>query len=293
MDDVLTFTRYETGEAELKEVSWNREEAASWLQEAVTSVEGGFNYPSATDDVVYYTANFAHDYVGNVAYQDAMFAQDEYQTSEHPAMYRLTQITNSEDRELRQDFFVSGASVGANAAAPYRVGIVRGAKRYAEVDSRGIYGRSFEQASYHQLQQAVKPIAEPSESPIIEMMAPPFIREGNAMTKNEVMAFLGRAYTAGVAAKAESPGKEVVICTGKWGCGAFGCMPKASFVAQLCGFFLAGGKVQVHPYDQAGQAALEEAKALMAQVPQGVTNADQLCDWLVEQGFVWGQGNGT
>jgi hypothetical protein len=261
-------------------------------------VDGFFTYapPPPPEQESHWHLNFADRYVYSSAttgnehsgihshvfafYGGSLFAQDEMQCSEHPALcslrdllVHLTAINKSSlldptrtsitfpDQIIATPILVSGVERRAH---------VRTDRNAAEGRPQGLYGNNFAVASEGALRRAVEALdtrldaqGKPYFSNILAMVAPREV----SYSKDVVRMTLATAYTGFMAAKMESlvnagflvrshdelgehtkladpmpsrPVPQVKIHTGNWGCGAFGGNPVVMAMLQTLAAQIAG-----------------------------------------------------
>jgi hypothetical protein len=166
--------------------------------------------------------NFAHSDLF-CAYGGALFAQDEIQVAEHPALGSL--------RHALRDMGNSVQTVGSDGA-PTPI-LIQGVQRRCSVATevnpeqgrpRGLYGNAFSWASQEAIRQAVMVLDPPTRSNIVAMEAPSG-RYGDYQLA-DIEFILQTAYTGFRAAYLETArqggANRTAIHTGYWGCGAYG-----------------------------------------------------------------------
>lgn len=206
---------------------------AMLLRDLISSVDcqteleersGYFKYELSSEintEVEWYL-NFAHCDLF-CAYGDSLFAQDEMQVAEHPALGSL--------REALLDYKIEPLTVEAGKPTPI---LIRGVERRCAIatDSNpeqkrpfGLYGNNFARATTEAIALATQQLEPPTITNIIAIEAP----DGGygAYTKEDIEYILITAFTGFSAAKIESQLKlnrqtTTVIHTGYWGCGAYG-----------------------------------------------------------------------
>jgi Poly (ADP-ribose) glycohydrolase (PARG) len=195
----------------------------SKYQTKLDEQEGYFGYePSQDSTQVEWYLNFAH-YDLFCAYGGALFAQDEMQVAEHPALGSL--------REALLDRDIKPLTVEKEQPTPI---LIRGVERRCAIATdnnprqgrpHGLYGNNFARATLEAIKQATQPLDPPTITNIIAMEAP----SGGygSYTMEEIEYILTTAFTGFLAARIESQLEmaqqaSVLIHTGFWGCGAYG-----------------------------------------------------------------------
>lgn len=197
--------------------------------------------------------NFAHHDVF-AFYGGPLFAQDEMQVAEHPALGSL--------REALEQSDARPWTVENGRPTPI---LVRGVERRCRVATdvnaeqgrpRGLYGNHFAAASAEAVTAAARAIVPPTVSNILAIEAPP--GGSGRYTRGQVEYILNAAYTGFRAARLESiatcgESVEVVVHTGFWGCGAYGGNRIFMTLLQLLAAEMAGlHRVVFHAGDEDG-----------------------------------------
>jgi hypothetical protein len=222
--------------------------------------EDYFTYETPPEERVDWHLNFAH-YDLFCAYGGPLFAQDEMQVAEHPALASL--------RHALIDSGIKPLTVEDGIPTP---ALIMGVERRCIVETNvdpvlgrlyGLYGNHFNRASEEVIRQATKVIEPPTISNILAMEALaystnqlpcleilPFDMEASVYgtapsiryTQQEIEFILSTAITGFSAAVRESKKNDsaiqVAIHTGFWGCGAYGgnriLMPLLQMIAACC-----------------------------------------------------------
>ena len=252
---------------------------------AVTRVAGYFPYDGGSEEV---WINFADPSLF-AFYAGGLYAQDEMQVTEHPALAS-----------------VRSAMIYAKIPALTRSGenptpvLVRGVERRVTVDTQptaerpgGLYGVRFAQAGEEVLRSATRKIepdpvtGEVLRSTILAISAPR--PSWGVYTRETIVDALTTAFTGFVAAGFEV-GNGVRIHSGFWGCGAFGGNRVLMIAVQILAARLAGVDMVFHYGEHSGEEACEESIAL-AETWKGTTA--ETVDRLVAEGFEWGTSDGN
>ncbi|MCZ7645700.1 MAG: poly(ADP-ribose) glycohydrolase [Planctomycetota bacterium] len=210
-------------------------------------------------------------------YGGALFAQDEMQVAEHPALASL--------REALPKFGHKPLTVEDNQPTPVLVADVERRCKVAternveEGRPAGLYGNAFAAAPIEVVKKAVKLIEPPTRSNLIAMEAPSYGR--GAYTAVQLEYVLRTAFTGFAAARQESArlnrgsAMEVVVHTGFWGCGAFGGNRIVMTILQILAARLAGlDRIVVHTLDAQGSASFERARELL----EGTIDKQDSCE---------------
>jgi hypothetical protein len=179
----------------------------------VLGCPGFYDYDEALHGAVEWHVNFADPHLF-VAYGSPLFAQDEMQVAEHPALGALKEALDARGCRAR--------TVEADGPTPV---LVAGVERRCRIATAGLYGNAFARASAESVRRATTRIAPPTATNLIAMAAPP---GGHGFyTTAQIEDVLVTACTGFRAAMIESARLRGVPCptvvhTGHWGCGAFG-----------------------------------------------------------------------
>jgi hypothetical protein len=263
----------------------------------VTAKDGYFDYAPLADDAnaVEWHVNFADPDLF-VAYAGALFAQDESQVVEHPALGAVKEALES----------VGIRPMTAESSGPTPV-LVSGVERRVTVSTdpdpaagrpRGLYGNAFAAATHDAVQRATRRIDPPTVTNVIAIAAP-FPGRG-AYDGNTIETILVTAYTGYSAAVRESrhlsgEGARVAIHTGYWGCGAFGGNRTLMALLQV----LAAGAAHVdrlvfHTGQPGGEEPLAQALEIEAELlGGGALETRALVSAVLAKRFMWGLSDGN
>lgn len=259
---------------------------------------GYFEYTPALDrpGAVEWHVNFADPQLF-VAYGSSLFAQDEMQVAEHPALGSLKEALDAQE--------LCALTVDTDDPTPILVmGVERRCRvatdsNAAEGRPHGLYGNAFARADEAAIKRATMRIDPPTITNLIAMAAPAGGR--GRYDIHEIEYVLRTAYTAFRAAvleSARSRGSEcpVVVHTGFWGCGAFGGNRVLMAALQILAAEMAGlERVVFHTGEAAGAAAINDAKQLFE--PDRITGSPMAAHDLIELidaiGFEWGVSDGN
>lgn len=260
--------------------------------------QGYFSYEPSTDpsEIEWYL-NFADPDLF-AFYSGGLFAQDEMQVAEHPALAAL--------REALLANRIQTSTVEDDQPTPI---LVRGVERRCAIATDpnpaqgrplGLYGNRFASANAAAVQQATTPLQPPTISNILAIAAPsggygPYRR-------NQIVYILTTAVTGFTAVRLESQlvtptPATVVIHTGYWGCGAFGGNRVLMALLQLLAARLSQiDRLVFHTSDAAGAADLAKARQLLERNLLPDTTSvpmSDLIDAIVEMKFHWGVSDGN
>ena len=227
---------------------------------------GFYDYERFSEDsrALEWHVNFADPHLF-VAYSSSLFAQDEMQVVEHPAL-----------GALKEALLASGLPVvTVEQGAPTPV-LVRGVERRCRVETtpdasagrpRGLYGNAFSQADGDVVAAATQRIDPPTTTNLIAMAS--LSPRSGQYTEEQVGHLLRTAYSAFRAAALESrmaSGVEVpvVIHSGFWGCGAFGGDRTLMTTIQAIAAEMAGvAHLVVHTGDASGDEVAADVRSLL------------------------------
>lgn len=227
------------------------------------------------------------------AYGSGLFAQDEWQSAEHPALGSLVEFLRTGERR--------GMTEDDDGPTPV---LVTGVERRCSVAidvccadnrPRGLYGNEFSAASVETVRRATRRLDPPTISNIIAIAAPAY--GVGPYSRETVERILVTAFAAFAAAVAESsriaPGHPVVVKTGFWGCGVFGGDRVLMTLLQLLAASMAGvDRLVFHTVNPEGTASLDEAVRIIEEDLAGSMSAAQLVDRVAGMGFHWGMSDG-
>ena len=230
-------------------------------------------------------------------YGTGLFAQDEMQVAEHPALGALVEAL----RSLGQ----TGVTEEDGRPTPVLVtGVPRRCWVKTDPDEaagrpRGLYGNEFSAASAAVVREATVRLEQRTVTNIIAILAPSY--GVGHYTRGTIEQILITAYTGFRAALAESlrltgPVAATVVHTGYWGCGVFGGNRVLMSLLQILAAQMAGvDRLVFHTVSAEGGAPFDEAVRIVTDdlaQPGGVSSAE-LLDRIVAMGFEWGMTNGS
>ncbi len=232
------------------------------------------------------------------AYGGGLFAQDEMQVTEHPALGAVREALLAEG--------LSTFTVEGDRPTPI---LVRGVERRcrvridpnpAEGRPYGLYGNNFARAPASAIRAAVEVIDPPTISNIIAIEAPSY---GSGRYRLEEIRFILETAWAGWSAAVEDsraaaadPSVPVVIHTGFWGCGAYGGNRTLMALLQLLAARLAGiRRLVFHTVNRDGLATVADAERRLNEMIGGRREMplDDLFARIEAAGFEWGVSDGN
>lgn len=228
-------------------------------------------------------------------YGSRLFAQDEMQVTEHPALGALREALRSLGARART----------SEDGHPSPV-LVRGVERRCQVATDpdaaegrpdGLYGNAFARATREAVARATTAFDPPSFSNVIAVTAPAYGR--GRYRVDEIELVLSAAYTGFQAAVLESgPERRVAIHTGYWGCGAYGGNRTLMALLQVVAAEVAGIDRLVFHAGADGGGPIDDALQLVTEFrnsgnPPGVVARAELVDRIAGLGLRWGVGDGN
>lgn len=219
---------YRYGEIPLPEVF-----AAISPETTITSKRGFFRY-NDDDTADHWYMNFAHHNLFN-GYGHFMFAQDEIQVAEHPALASAREMMLTRTDELRP--------IAVKDGKPTPV-LFRNVPRSIDIRTNQIYGARFARADDDTLRAALSYTDPITHSNILAIEAPIF--SGNRDYSEAEIAFALRTAYSGFRAivlasvSHWSAVRPIVLHTGNWGCGAYGGNRQLMLSIQMMAARLAG-----------------------------------------------------
>jgi hypothetical protein len=257
----------------------------------VEAREGFFDYPAKAPGTMVWHLNFADPHLF-AFYAGGLFAQDEMQVAEHPALASLKEALDATG-------MVARTSEGGRPTPVLVAGVERRCRIATNPDtgagrSHGLYGNAFARASESAIRSAVTRLAPPTISNIIAMAAPAHGR--GRYTFQQCRDILETAWSGFRAATLETrrTGDDVVVVhTGFWGCGAFGGNRVLMTALQLIAARLAGVGLVYFTGSPPGMRAFEEGRALAEAIAGDGNPVESVIDRMVERGLQWGVGDGN
>ncbi len=258
---------------------------------------GYFGYESlAQHHQVEWYLNFAHADLF-CAYGFTVFAQDEIQVAEHPALASL--------REALLSAKIEPLTVENGIPTPVTIrGVERRCKIAIDVNPArqrpfGLYGNNFARATAEAIELATQPIDPPTVTNIIAMEAP--AGGYGSYQYDEIEYILRTAVTGFAAAKIESQLEceqpIVIIHTGFWGCGAYGGNRVLMALFQLLAARIAQiDRLIFHTGDLVGAQALAKAHEILDRdfgVDRCYFETSELLAKIEAMKFHWGVGDGN
>jgi hypothetical protein len=262
----------------------------------LTDVGGFYDYePSGVEAAMEWHVNFADPHLF-VAYASSLFAQDEMQVAEHPALGSLREALTAQGRR--------GVTVEGGSPTPVVIsGVERRCAVATEPDPEagrpaGLYGNAFARAEPQVVVDATSPIDPPTITNLIAMAALP--PANGTYTSDQISYIWTTAHTAFTAASIESArsasaSSPVVVHSGFWGCGAFGGNRVLMCVLQALAAQTAGiDRLVLHTGPPDGAPAVVEARTLLSdRATDGQLPTADVIEELSAMGFAWGVSDGN
>jgi hypothetical protein len=248
---------------------------------AIESRPEPFAYGAPAAGAIEWHLNFADPDLFT-GYRAGLFAQDEIQVAEHPALGAIREALLAGDGP-------APATVEAGDPTPITIA---GVERRVAIDTTEIYGVRFARATPERIDAAVRPIDPPTVTNVVAVSAP---YGGRGRYRSlEVEWILRAAHAAFLAARTESGDRPVTIHTGFWGCGAFGghrvLMPLLQLVAAR---WVGIDRVVFWAVDRGGLGPFERARAELEALSQEPISAPKLIARITGLGFEWGVSDGN
>ncbi len=259
---------------------------------------GFYEYGAPAPHAVEWYVNFADSSLFGF-YEGGLFAQDEMQVTEHPALGSLRDALRA--RGMKALTVENGQPTPA---------LVMGVERRCRVATNpdasagrphGLYGNQFARATEAAIRRATERLDPPTRTNVIAIAAPQGGR--GAYTKSDIEHVLRTAHSGFRAAVLESKrisasgaGPTVVVHTGWWGCGAFGGNRVLMAALQLIAAEMAGvDQLAFHSASPPDEASLNEAVGVLRDLAGSKREMPTaaLVEQLAAKRFPWGVGNGT
>src|SRR5579862_9222188 len=259
---------------------------------SISYAQGPISYEGAS-------ANNATDWYHNFAdssllgyCKGSLFAQDEHQVSEFPALYHVYEALDKP--------FLRYMDPNKN-----EICLMKNVLRLGTIDTQTplpnghpLYGHAFTNASYADIASKIT-LSNPAQPKNIFFCAAPRISfpAGQPYQKKHLEELFYPAFTAFFAAKQNSTNGQAVMHTGNWGAGAFGNGVKTSHLILIAAAYAADVNARFYPLEKVAefQAAQQLFNQIIQQNP--TMSIDQFLTHLAQHaqgyGLVYGQSNGT
>lgn len=255
----------------------------------VSSRPGVFEYGEPKgSDLTEWHVNFADPDLFRY-YPTGLFAQDEIQVAEHPALGALRDRLVREGQEpLTEHLGVATPCTVMGVPRQCSVSLGAGPGR-----PLGLYGNAFSGAARDAITDATSAVDPPTISNIVAIAAP---SHGSGPYTFEDVEFILGALTTGYSAAAAQSERSIVH-TGFWGCGAFGgnrvLLPALQIVAAA---WSGVSGVVFYTFDAVGQLdfddAFEVSRDLLSRFDHD-QRIDDVIDAAVSLRLEWGTGDGN
>lgn len=248
--------------------------------------------------VIEWHLNFAHTILF-VAYGGPLFAQDEMQVAEHPALGALRErLKDATDPALRPVTREGGVATPVLLRGVERRCAVATDVNLDEDRPYGLYGNAFGRAKVASVLRAARVLDPPTVSNILAMEAPP--GGTGRYTAAQLRDVVATAYTGFRAAALESlvaaggDAARVVVHTGHWGTGAYGGDRVLMALLQMLAARAAGlDRLVFHAVDAAGAAPCREALARLDALATTAPTLGAALAAVDAMGFTWGVSDGN
>lgn len=230
-------------------------------------------------------------------YESGLFAQDEMQVAEHPALGSLRDAIPSnganpvtEEQNEPTPVLVTGVE---------RRVVVATDPNPVEERPYGLYGNNFSSASSEAIRRATKAITPPTVSNIIAMAAPGMGHGRYSIYQIEkIIVVATTGFTAAVSESERIHGaaSKAIIHTGFWGCGAFGGNKMLMVMLQMVAAGMSGvSEIVFHAADPAGKTEVNRSIETLGDMATRSANADTeaLVADIESMGFEWGVSDGN
>lgn len=277
-------------------------------------VQSVYGYEPASDPrEFHFWTNFADKHLF-AFYASNLFAQDEWQCLEIPALCSLREWM---DAHSKADSNAVPLTVQSGNPTPV---IVMNAPREVNIDAVGhkIYGNAFSVAPVETIDAATTLLPRPVLSHIIAMEA--LKHRHGVYTSRDIALTLQTAITAFKAARLEAAlefadrklgghgqgmDPRIVIHTGNWGCGAFGGNVEIMCLLQMIAARIAGVEhLAYHVLSAENETTcnravaaldllMDKLRAAAAATPPQQPNLMEIANYVAGLNYKWGLSNGT
>eukprot|EP01095_Lingulamoeba_sp_RSL-Kostka_P015002 TRINITY_DN6762_c0_g1_i1.p1 TRINITY_DN6762_c0_g1~~TRINITY_DN6762_c0_g1_i1.p1 ORF type:complete len:388 (-),score=116.12 TRINITY_DN6762_c0_g1_i1:65-1228(-) len=265
-------------------------------------------------------------------FQNATFAQDEYQVQEHPCCCSLREVLKKESN-MNQDLLPKthesreSPCLIFNAQRRIHLDITEKSNNNNNENNNednqnlpGLYGRNFVEASEERIENATTILNPPTHTNIVAIAAPKGF--SGTYTISQLTNILSISYSGFRAVYLDThdihfnnrlnnmsednvnEALSVTIHTGHWGCGAFGGNKVVMCMIQIIASVMAGCRLVYHTIDDESHELCEEAlnnlEEYQNQLHPNKNDTNQLTfsvfsilQLIVDSGYKWGQSDGN
>lgn len=267
--------------------------AENYTQTQIAAVDTFFDYCDVSDDKqkVWYL-NFADKYLFGF-YETDLFAQDEIQALEHPALPAVREWLDAKEyKNLNAETLIK------NEPTPITIENVP-RWIYANTKDYPVYGYYFGEAcdaeNFELLRKAVRVLDEEHINNIIAMRAPAG-GEGryqqHQIEEALKSAIAGFGGAVGRNCDVNNNKVKTVIHTGRWGAGAFGNNEELMLTVQILAAKITG--VDKLVFHAVNPKCLTAALQVVAEIEKAEkSTAQQISGFLYAKNYFWGTSNGT
>ena len=224
----------------------------------------------------------------------SLFAQDEIQAAEHPALGALREALVAEG--LQPVTVDSPGPTPVTVAGVERRCVVATAPDASEGRTEGLYGRAFARASADAVRRATRAIVPPTTTNLVAMAAPG--GGYGCYTTPQLEQILITAFTGFQAAALEShrlhgEAGHVVVHTGYWGCGAFGGNRVVMALLQILAARMAGvDRLVLHVGSEDDFRSFDEARDRCSALAGSANSLHGVTERVTALGYAWGESDG-
>jgi len=249
---------------------------------------GHFDYADVHEGV--WHVNFADPELF-FAYGSSLLAQDELQCAEHPVLGSIREALLAEHQPAMTENDRDGAPTPVLVANVERRCAIDTAPNAACGRPQGLYGNRFAATDLELVRGAIHVMRPPTRSNLIAMAAP---TGAGTYTRTQIEHVVTTAYTAFRAAIEES-NVPVEVCTGFWGCGAFGGNRELMTLLQILAARLAGvARLRFYVFDDAGRANFDAGlRGLDGVLRTSDEPLPQVLDRIADLDYRWGASDGN
>lgn len=225
------------------------------------------------------------------AYAGPLFAQDELQVAEHPALASLLEALIATGKSTTTMNANNSATPITISGVPRRCGIDT-QPNVAAGCAYGLYGNHFQRAAAAHIIRATTVFTPPTISNILALAAPGY--QSGRYTLEQIHSITSTAYSGYLSAllhQASAP--RAIIHTGFWGCGAFGGNRNVMVVLQALAANLAGVDIVFHAVNVDGARQAQAAHEQFAQMMRRGASPSAVIELVHAAHFEWDASDGN
>jgi hypothetical protein len=268
----------------------------------VKVVDNAFDYEEDSASKVHWYMNFAHFNLFT-AYSGGLFAQDEMQVAEIPALGSVREAlrallpTNTSSPIVPRTRSMDSDPTPITIRGGQRRVMVATDRNAKEERPAGLYGNYFCRASEAAINKATKVLKPPVSTNILAMEAP--AGGYGPYKRGTILDVLTSCYAGYLAIRADTfsslngqPHPKVSIHTGHWGCGAYGGNKDLMAILQIAAAHLAGvNEVVYHTFGL--KESVERGKIVLDEFLNKTLTIHEFIDELEAKGYKWGVSDGN